>query len=137
MNFGINASKAVSRLGSLLCAFFATLLLTAWQPSLKAATLITDKPDYIPGETVTFSGSGWTAGETVTIDVWEISLDPDLQITPILSAIADSDGNITNSEFQVIQSYLNQGFAAYATGELSGFTATTTFTDSSIEDFSQ
>jgi hypothetical protein len=29
----------------------------------------------------------------------------------------------------VIQSFLGQGFAAYATGQLSGFTATTTFTD--------
>jgi hypothetical protein len=98
--------------------------------ALNAATLTTDKADYVPGEYVTFTGAGWQPGETVTIDVWEVSLDPDFQITPILSATADPDGNITNSEFQVIQSYLNQGFAAYAMGQLSGFTATATFTDS-------
>src|SRR5207247_2242645 len=32
-----------------------------------AATISTDRPDYQPGHTVTFTGRGWAPGETVTI----------------------------------------------------------------------
>src|SRR5436189_5435518 len=41
-----------------------------------AATLLTDKPDYVPGEHVTFSGTGWQPGQLVTIDIYETSDDP-------------------------------------------------------------
>src|SRR4051794_33894736 len=50
-----------------------------------------DKASYEPGDTITLSGSNWTAGESVTIT---ISADPDAQ--PItVQAVADSSGSFT------------------------------------------
>jgi uncharacterized repeat protein (TIGR01451 family) len=116
--------------GSFLFNIFpALLLLVGWQSSAGAATLATDKPDYSPGQYVTFTGSGWSAGETVQIEVWESSVTPDLEVGGV-TATADANGTISNSDFAVIQSYLNEGFIAYATGLVSHATATATFTDS-------
>src|SRR5260221_6031118 len=81
-----------------LLGFMPILVLClAWQPVLRAATLSTDKPDYLPGEHVTFTGSGWTPGETVSIDVYESSLDPILWVDGV-SAVADLTGHISNSD---------------------------------------
>src|SRR6266404_2979561 len=96
--------------------------------ALLAATLATDKPDYIPGETVTFTGAGWQPGETVTIDIYETTVDPFFWEGSV-SPVADANGNISNSELLVQQSFLGQGFSAIATGQSSGLSASTTFTD--------
>src|SRR5262245_25287686 len=55
----------------LLCA--ASVLFAM---SGKAAVLLTDKPDYYPGEYVIFTGIGWQPGEQVTIDVFETTDNP-------------------------------------------------------------
>jgi uncharacterized protein YfaS (alpha-2-macroglobulin family) len=34
-------------------------------------TVSTDKPDYAPGETVVITGSGWQAGEIVSLTIVE------------------------------------------------------------------
>ena len=103
-------------------------LVIAWQAPAIAATLTTDKPDYFPGDYVTFTGTGWQPGETVNIDVYETSAEPDLWVGSV-SATADADGSISNSDLVVQQSFLGQGFAAYATGTSSGLTVIATFTD--------
>src|SRR6476620_3442665 len=33
----------------------------------------TDRANYLPGETIAITGSGWTPGETVSIDLWQSS----------------------------------------------------------------
>src|SRR5262245_13862549 len=88
-------------------ALSAALLLrfsTATATAQFAATLATDKPDYLPGEYVTFTGTGWEQGENVVIDVYETTADPVFQVAS-LSAVADAGGNISNSDLFVEQSF--------------------------------
>ena len=95
-----------------------------------AATLLTDKPDYLPGEHVIFSGAGWQPGETVKIDTYETSVDPFFWEGSV-SATVRADGTFSNGDLLVQQSFLGQGFTAHALGASSGLTATTSFTDAS------
>src|SRR6266850_4202459 len=95
-----------------------------------AATLLTDKSDYLPGEHVIFSGAGWQPGETVKIDTYETSVDPFFWEGAV-SAIVRPDGTFSNSDLLVEQSFLGQGFTAHALGASSRLTATTSFTDAS------
>src|ERR1043166_2347281 len=115
--------------GGMLVLFVSLLAATG-----SAATLATDKADYFPGEHVTFSGTGWQAGETVSIEIWETSVAPDVDEGGIV-AIADADGNISNSDFIVQPSFLGQGFLAIATAP-SG-TASIAFADGIPTDFGQ
>src|SRR5256885_4578838 len=108
--------------------FLILLASFAFALSGRAATLKTDKPDYIPGEHVIFSGTGWQPGETVHVDIYETSVDP-FFFEGSVSATARPNGTFTNSEFLVQQSFLGQGFMAHATGASSGATASTGFTD--------
>src|SRR5438445_1296223 len=100
-----------------------------------AATLTTDKSDYSPGQHVTFTGTGWQPGETVNVEIYETSVDPFFDEGGV-TAIADANGNISNSDFACQTSFLGQGFLANASGQSSGSTAQATFTDSVPSDFS-
>src|SRR5262249_14415789 len=116
----------------LLILIAAAGLLLRWTNStLSPTTLSTDKTAYYPGQYVTFTGAGWTPGETVTIDVWESTAEPDLYVGSVTNIVA-ADGTFSNSDFPIVQSFLGQGFIAYATGELPNETATTTFTDANF-----
>jgi hypothetical protein len=85
-----------------------------------------DKPDYVPGEMVTLSGSYWAAGESVHVVVnddagqtWRYETD----------VTADPDGNFS------IQFSLPELFVAAYTATASGAsgTATTSFTDANLK----
>ena len=91
------------------------------------ATVTTDETDYSPGETVVISGTNWEGGETVRLTLHRDNDTPDT----LLSALADADGNISNSDYIVQQSDLDVTFLLTAVGLSSGFTAQTTFTDQS------
>jgi hypothetical protein len=124
----------------LLCAALAAC--TADQPELgsaqqaigedpgadagKGPTLQTDRVDYLPGETVTFTGAGFAPGETVTITLVEnpVQHEPD-----ILSAVADDSGAITNADYAPEQHDVGTLYTATAVGSVSGRTATTGFSD--------
>ncbi|MBW6500861.1 MAG: T9SS type A sorting domain-containing protein [Bacteroidales bacterium] len=87
---------------------------------------MTDKADYMPGETVVITGTGWLPGETVNMVIDHLTFDhPD----QYLSAVASSDGNIYNNSYVIDPSDLGETFLLTATGLSSGLTATTTFTD--------
>src|SRR5690349_19613615 len=60
-----------------------------------AGTLLTDKSDYVPGEHVTFSGTGWQPGEHITIDIYETSADPSFWVGTV-SVITQPDGTFSN-----------------------------------------
>src|SRR5215831_13234524 len=60
-------------------------------------TITTDKSDYIPGDAVGISGSGWAPGEPVALHIEES--DDDLPWDA--SATPDAAGNFTNSDFIV------------------------------------
>src|SRR5437016_2381348 len=106
---------------ALIVGFLAALALPA-----SAATVATDKPDYAPGETVVITGSGWEPGETVVLVLQEDpAIDADLQLT----AFADENGDIVNTDFIVDVFDIGVSFTLTATGTSSGLAATTTFTD--------
>src|SRR5881396_1129878 len=113
--------RSFGRLVGLVGGFLAALALPA-----SAATVATDKPDYAPGQTVVITGSGWEPGETVNLVLYEDpALDPPLQLT----AVADANGDFMNSDFIVDVFDIGVAFTLTATGDPSGLTAETTFTD--------
>ena len=95
------------------------------------ATVTTDKTDYAPGETVHITGTGWQAGETVGLRIHRDGRDPSTDT--LLSAVADANGNISNSQFVIQQTDLGVSFVLTATGQTSGYIAQTTFTDGSLK----
>jgi hypothetical protein len=106
------------------------LVTAAGEPSdPDAATVATDKEDYPPGETVTVTGAGWLAGETVTLRFYE---DTVINLNRTLSAVADESGHILNAQFVTMEQDVGVRFVLVATGETSGKTAQTTFTDGTM-----
>src|SRR5947207_3091906 len=87
-------AKTVARSGLLILV--ASLVAGA----ASAATLTTDKADYVPGQHVIFTGTGWQPGETVTIEIYETTVDPVFDEGGV-TATADANGNISNGEFLV------------------------------------
>ncbi|HEX8945412.1 MAG TPA: hypothetical protein VF785_19900, partial [Gemmatimonadaceae bacterium] len=92
-------------------------------------TLATDKPDYLPGDTVMFSGTGWVAGDTVTITIHE---DPQWTTADrTVTTVADGTGSFANHTFVVDQRDYGVTFTATAVANPSGLVAQTIFTDGS------
>jgi hypothetical protein len=98
--------------------------------SSSSATVTTDKTDYSPGETVIITGTGWQPGETVDLNIHR---DNDNPPDTLLHAVADVDGNIRNDEFVIQESDRGVTFVLTATGQSSGYTAQTTFTDGNLD----
>ena len=92
-----------------------------------AAWIATDRGDYAPGQTVTFTGGGWMAGETVRITLSET---PDIHADRDLFATAGDSGEFVNTEFAPEPHDLGVTFTVTATGTTSLRQASWTFTDS-------
>jgi hypothetical protein len=92
------------------------------------ATVATDKSDYHPGETVTVTGSGWAAGEQVTLSFAETPFIDGPHV--ITTNYANDQGNFSNNQFVVDLFDGGISFTLTATGGDSHLSATTTFTDS-------
>jgi hypothetical protein len=90
------------------------------------ASLTTDKTDYQPGETVVISGSGFAAGESVSLTLTE---DPAKHPDTQLSATADEYGNFVNKDFSPTEEHVGTAFTAKAVGQTSGRTAEAKFND--------
>jgi predicted RecA/RadA family phage recombinase len=96
------------------------------------ATLVSDRPDYNPGMTVTLSGTGWQPGETVRITM---SVDPQTHADVVIDSTADPEGNILDSSYVVQQSDVGVTFYVTSLGLSSGRTAALlTFTDGNAAD---
>ena len=91
-------------------------------------TVQTDQSDYPPGTTVTITGSGFQAGEAVTIQLVE---SPVFDTHGPYTVQADANGNISDNSFVTDSHDLNIRFYLTATGQTSGFQAQNTFTDAS------
>src|SRR5712691_2752820 len=89
------------------------------------ATVKTDQSDYAPGTIVNISGSGWQPGETVTLTLVE---SPLVDTHPVVTAVADGNGNIVNTDFVPDVYDLNIRF--YLTAKGSQSQAQNTFMDS-------
>jgi trimeric autotransporter adhesin len=88
------------------------------------ATVTTDQPDYAVGTAVNVSGSGWQPGETVTLTLVE---SPLIDTHGPYTAVADSNGNISSSQFVTDLHDVNVRFYLTAKGSVSQ--AQTTFFD--------
>ena len=111
-------------------ASLSTTASTSSTATTSGTAIVTDKPDYQPGDTVTFTGTGFAAGDTVTITVHE---DPTWSY-PDRSFVSVSDGNgaFVNRQMVVVQQDLGVTFTATAVGNPSGLVAQTTFTDGNV-----
>jgi hypothetical protein len=92
-------------------------------PSPTGATIASDKADYAPGETVTLTGTGWAAGETV-----EIVVNDTIGQTWSHTAPVTATGLGVVSDVFQLPTYFVSDYDVTATGPISG-SATTTFTD--------
>lgn len=85
----------------------------------------TDAADYPPGTTVNITGGGWLPNETVTITLVE---SPLIDTHGPFTAVADANGNISNSSFITDLHDVSVQFTLTAAGSVSQ--AQTMFTDS-------
>jgi hypothetical protein len=93
-------------------------------------TVTTDKFDYQPAEVVQISGSGFFAGETVTLQVLHMdATPPGGEGHDSWSVTADSSGAITAQWFVEPDDSLGSWFVLTAVGEDPIRTANTVFTD--------
>jgi uncharacterized repeat protein (TIGR01451 family) len=101
----------------------------AADPSI--ATVSTDKDDYAPGDTVTVTGTGWEPGETVSL-LFHEDANPPIHPDKTLTALADELGHIVNHQYDIDSTDIGVRFTLTATGQTSGRTAQTTFTDNKV-----
>src|SRR6478672_3797315 len=83
------------RLASVLLFSLLAVLFIPAAHAQNAPSLVTDKPAYEAGETITFKGSGWTPNEQVSIDV-RAEDGGDDDVTNV-TARADGNGDFTAS----------------------------------------
>ncbi|HET9824484.1 MAG TPA: hypothetical protein VFP87_04080, partial [Chitinophagaceae bacterium] len=97
------------------------------------ATVTTDQLDYPPGGTVIITGSGFQAGETVTLQVLHTLTNGDNDTSAAhqpWTAVADENGNISSTwTVPLDQDELGATLKLTADGQTSGLHAETTFTD--------
>jgi hypothetical protein len=89
-------------------------------------TIRTDKDDYAPGQTAVITGTGWEAGEVVTLRFQE---DPAVHDDYVLTVTADGEGRIFWDHWAPENHDLGVRFYLIARGEWSDRVAQTTFTD--------
>jgi hypothetical protein len=89
-------------------------------------TIRTDQSDYAPGTPVEITGSGWQPGETVNLYLREL---PIVDTPPVLNAIADQNGRISNSTFAPDNNDFGIDFYLTAVGSRSALQAQMKFAD--------
>lgn len=89
-------------------------------------TISTDLSDYGPGDIVIVTGSGWQPGETVTLSFLTLPLNAVVDYY----AVADDSGNISNDQYVIYDFHADATIILTATGQTSGLSAQTVFTDS-------
>jgi len=114
--------KGISTMLGLAVALVMLMLAVSCGSPNAGPSILTDKPDYAPEETVTISGAGFTPG-SVVLTVTR----PDGRIEQVLDVSADSSGSFT-ATYQldgIVGTYVVNA------ADSAGKTAQTTFTDGS------
>ncbi|HEX9152716.1 MAG TPA: hypothetical protein VF842_11570, partial [Flavobacterium sp.] len=94
-------------------------------------TLTSDQPDYAPGTTATFTGTGFTPGETITLQVMHADETPDTgEDHGTWIVTADENGNFVTTWHVCEDDCLDSTLRATAVGQSSALTAEVLFTDS-------
>ena len=109
--------------------FIGFLLAFSGWAQTSTATVDTDKDDYAPGEYVIITGTGWEPGERVDFTFVETPKPETCVNSHDHYAITDANGNIYFDQFLIKINHLGVHFVLTATGESSGKTAVTEFTD--------
>src|SRR5262249_35615540 len=116
-----------------LCTSALAVLFFVLANASLAQTLTTDKSDYPPGATVTLTGSGFSGGETVTLQVLHVDNNGDNDTSAAhqpWNVSVDDDGNFTSSWFiPADEDESGATLSASADGQSSGAHAEVTFTD--------
>jgi len=119
-------------LRSLLFILFA-ITLTSVNVFSQSATIATDQPDYAPGSTAIITGSGFTPGETVTLQVLHDPTGGDDATDPShqpFTTVADANGNVSSSWYVPSDAdELGATLKLTAVGQSSGLQAAAVFTD--------
>jgi Big-like domain-containing protein/PKD domain-containing protein len=102
------------------------VLVTMEAGNSSGALVKTNKDDYAPRETVTITGSGWQAGESVKLT---LHMDPLRDTDTELTATADGNGAFVNTDFAPGDYDVGVRFVLTAIGATSGRRAQSTFTD--------
>src|SRR5262245_28854661 len=98
----------------------------------RIALIQTDKYDYLPGELIIITGSGFLPGEEVTLEVDHVSgLEAGAGHVPF-TATSDASGQITTTWFVEPDDSLGAVLALTAVGARSGRSALTFFTDTLV-----
>jgi hypothetical protein len=102
----------------------------------QSATIGTDQADYAPGSTAIITGSGFTPGETVTLQVLHDPTGGDDATSPAhqpWTVIADASGNVSSSWVVPLnEDELGATLKLTADGQSSGLHAEWIFTDASF-----
>ena len=117
---------------SMLASLKAILLMVLMMCSVSvmAQTITTDQPDYAPGSTATFTGSGFTVGETVSLVVHHADGTPDsgADHDPWM-VTADANGDFVTTWHVCEDDCLGSTLRVTADGISSGMHAFALFTD--------
>jgi len=105
-------------------------LLAIGRDPVSGATIETNKDDYVPGEIVHVTGTGWQPNETVALFMTE---DPETHQDVTNSVVADSTGAFGMHFYDVQDHDLGVTFTLTATGLTSGSKATVTFYDAQLD----
>ncbi|RKS56180.1 hypothetical protein BC962_1160, partial [Gillisia mitskevichiae] len=95
-------------------------------------TVTTDKDDYAPGEYVIITGTGWEPGERVDFTFEETPKPETCVNSHDYFATSDANGNIYYDGFLIKDNHIGVAFVLTATGQTSGKTAVTEFTDGNV-----
>ena len=111
---------------------FSLLICMGAATGAEAALITTDASDYPPGDTVWISGSGFSVGETVTLQVSHDDGTPlpgsGLGHDP-WDVTANGSGEVSSFWVIPLDDNLDETLLLEATGQTSGLYAFTTFTD--------
>src|SRR5438477_12241874 len=114
-------SPLAARVGRALCTFLVAVAVIGPGASAIAANIQTDLFIYQNGDTVTVTGDGFGATETVDI----VTTDPNTSVVDQGTADTDDLGNFT---YQFVLNATVPGlYDVVGTGRLSGLSATTQF----------
>lgn len=103
-----------------------------------SAQVVTDTTVYFPGQTVTITGSGFAARESVTVQVTHFDGTPSGgQGHDPWKAKANNSGTFTTYWYLPFDDNIGETLLVKTTGQSSGLIATTTFYDAKVVDFRQ
>src|SRR6266545_1435674 len=121
--------QMLRRIGCCAALALCTMAVGFALPASGAPSVSTDKADYPPGATATNYGSGWAAGEVVTLQVTHADGTPNTGAEHLpWTVIADGLGNFTTTWHVCEDDCVGKTLLLTAIGPISG-TATATFTD--------